>query len=263
MSNRREFLKVAGVAALGVSAGPVIINAFASSGGENGGNKAIEIVKGEKALSAKRWALVIDTRKLKTREDMEPIVEACHKVHNVPHHPIARHEIKWIWETEYKHAFPDMAGTYVSEEVEHKPFLVLCNHCANPPCCRACPTKATFQREDGIVMMDFHRCIGCRFCMAACPFGARSFNFRDPRPFIAETNKNFPTRMKGVVEKCTFCDERLSEGLMPACVEASKGAIAFGDLEDPNSEVRKLLKDNYTIRRKQNLGTEPTVYYIV
>jgi Fe-S-cluster-containing dehydrogenase component len=131
---------------------------------------------------------------------------------------------------------------------------------------RACPTKATFKREsDGIVMMDFHRCIGCRFCMAACPFGARSFNFRDPRPFIAEANlnKEFPTRMKGVVEKCNFCAERIAVGEKPACVEASKSALVFGDLYDPESEVRQLIKTNYTIRRKQELGTEPSVYYIV
>jgi Fe-S-cluster-containing dehydrogenase component len=79
------------------------------------------------------------------------------------------------------------------EEIQHRPFLVLCNHCQNPPCVRACPTQATFKREsDGIVLMDFHRCIGCRFCMAACPYGSRSFNFRDPRPFIEEQNKAFP-----------------------------------------------------------------------
>jgi molybdopterin-containing oxidoreductase family iron-sulfur binding subunit len=99
--------------------------------------------------------------------------------------------------------------------------------------------------------------------MAACPFGARSFNFRDPRPFLKETNSDFPTRMKGVVEKCNFCAERLAVGKMPACVQASNGAIAFGDLDDPKSKVRRLLKRNYTIRRKQNLGTEPSVYYIV
>jgi len=259
MSNRREFLKVAGVAAIGLGASPLIMNAVASSGEK----KEVQINKGENALHAKQWAMVIDTRKLKTAEDIEPLIEACHKIHNVPKFDVKRHEIKWIWETEFKHAFPDMDTEYLSENAEHTPFLVLCNHCQNPPCCRACPTEATFQREDGIVLMDFHRCIGCRFCMAACPFGARSFNFRDPRPFIAETNKKFPTRMKGVVEKCNFCAELLEEGKMPACVEASKGAIAFGDLADPESEVRKLLKENFTIRRKQGLGTEPSVYYIV
>jgi len=261
MSNRREFLKVAGVTALGVSASPVILNAIASSGGDQ--KQEIQMGKGENALTAKHWGMVIDTRKLKTKEEVEPLIEACHKIHNVPKMEIRRHEIKWLWETEYKHAFPGTANNYINDTEEHRPFLVLCNHCVNPPCCRACPTEATFQREDGIVLMDFHRCIGCRFCMAACPYGSRSFNFRDPRPFIAETNKKFPTRMKGVVEKCNFCAERLAEGKIPACAEASNGAIAFGDLDDPESEVRKLLKENFTIRRKQNLGTEPSVYYIV
>ena len=89
--------------------------------------------------------------------------------------------------------------------------------------------------------------------MAACPFGARSFNFRDPRPFIVETNKSFPTRRRGVVEKCNFCAERLTVGQFPACVEVSNGALAFGDLYDPESEVRELIRKNYTIRRKQAL----------
>jgi molybdopterin-containing oxidoreductase family iron-sulfur binding subunit len=99
--------------------------------------------------------------------------------------------------------------------------------------------------------------------MAACPYGSRSFNFRDPRPFIEEENKEFPTRMKGVVEKCNFCAERLAVGKLPACVEASNGAIVVGDLEDPESEVRELLRSNYTIRRKPDLGAGPSVYYIV
>jgi len=151
----------------------------------------------------------------------------------------------------------------MDDRTKHLPFPVLCNHCENPPCVQACPTKATFKRDDGIVVMDFHRCIGCRFCMAACPYGSRSFNFRDPRPFIAEVDPGFPTRMKVVVEKCNFCVERLAVGKQPACVEVSNGILTFGDLEDPESDVRKLLKSNYTIRRKQNLGTGPAVYYIV
>jgi molybdopterin-containing oxidoreductase family iron-sulfur binding subunit len=216
------------------------------------------------ALRAQQWAMVVDTREFESVEDMEPLIAACHKVHNVPRLENKRHEIKWIWETHYHNAFPDLTARFLSEEVEHKPFLVLCNHCENPPCVRACPTRATFKREsDGIVIMDFHRCIGCRFCMAACPFGARSFNYRDPQPFIAEINKKFPRRMKGVVEKCNFCEERLAVGQIPACVEASEGKLKFGDLYDADSEVRELIKTNYTIRRKQALGTEPCVYYIV
>lgn len=259
MNTRRQFLKVAGISALGVGARPVV-SAFAVAGTPAGG---VKTEPAEKALTAKRWAMVIDTRKLKTAADMEPLIEACHKTHNVPHIDNKRQEIKWIWEAEFKHAFPGDDNKYLSAEVAERPFLVLCNHCENPACVRACPTQATFQRPDGIVMMDFHRCIGCRFCMAACPYGSRSFNFRDPRPSIAEVNKQFPTRMKGVVEKCNFCDERLAVGKMPACVEASNGALAFGDLEDPNSDVRQLLKENFTIRRKTGLGTGPCVYYIV
>jgi Fe-S-cluster-containing dehydrogenase component len=113
--------------------------------------------------------------------------------------------------------------------------------------------------------MDFHRCIGCRFCMAACPYGSRSFNFVDPRTGLddKEINRQFPTRMKGVVEKCNFCAERLAVGQMPACVEASNGALTFGDLKDPHSNVRELLKENFTIRRNSVIGTEPCIYYIV
>ncbi|BBO89221.1 sulfate reduction electron transfer complex DsrMKJOP subunit DsrO [Desulfosarcina ovata] len=259
-NSRRRFLQIAGVSALGLGAKPVL-NAFASGGAEGPG---YHVAKGEDARSAKQWAMVIDTRKLQTAEALEPIIEACNKIHNIPTGiENKNHEIKWIWETHYHNAFTDKASSFLDEAVENRPFLLLCNHCENPPCVRACPTKATFKNENGIVMMDFHRCIGCRFCMAACPFGARSFNFRDPRPFIKETNKEFPTRMKGVVEKCNFCAERLAVGKQPACVEASNGAIAFGDLYDEHSEVRELLKENYTIRRKQTLGTEPAVYYIV
>jgi Fe-S-cluster-containing dehydrogenase component len=120
-------------------------------------------------------------------------------------------------------------------------------------------------------MQDEHRCIGCRFCMAACPYGARSFNWRDPigknpngEPIIRNENREYPKRGKGVVEKCTFCTERLAVGKPPACVEAApKGGLLFGDLEDPNSEVRKIVTNQYTIRRKSDLGTGPGIYYIV
>ena len=123
-------------------------------------------------------------------------------------------------------------------------------------------------------MQDMHRCIGCRFCMAACPFGARSFNYRSSRgkdangqPLIKEENTAYPTRMIGVVEKCTFCTERLAVGKLPKCVEVSdefsKGALVFGDLADANSEVRKIINTKYTIRRKPELGTEPSVFYVI
>jgi len=260
-SSRRSFLKIAGISALGLGAKPVL-DVFASTEEHTEALKP-ETRKGEDVLKAKRWALVIDTRKFESEEDLEPMIEACHKIHNVPKLENKRHEIKWIWTEEFKHTFPTQEHEFLNDRVKHLPFLTLCNHCEKPACVRVCPTKATFKREDGIVLMDFHRCIGCRFCMAACPYGSRSFNFRDPRPFIEERNPKFPTRMKGVVEKCNFCAERLAVGELPACVEASNGALTCGDLDDPKSEVRELLRSNFTIRRKPALGSGPSVFYIV
>ena len=264
--SRRQFLKIAGVAALGMGAAGVIDAAVASEG--HGGQPYVR--KGKDALSAQQWGMVIDTAKL-DHERIERMIEACNTAHNVPSITAAkvgekvatRQEIKWIWETHFHNAFPGLGSNYMDEAVEERPFLVLCNHCEEPPCVQACPTQATFKRPDGIVMMDFHRCIGCRFCMAACPYGSRSFNLRDPRPFIDKLNPKFPTRTKGVVEKCNFCAERLAVGEMPACVEASEGALVFGDLGDPHSEIREVLSKHYTIRRKVALGTSPAVYYII
>ena len=153
---------------------------------------------------------------------------------------------------------------HLADDLLHDEVLVFCNHCDNPPCVRVCPTQATWKRDDGIVMMDWHRCIGCRYCVAACPYGSRSFNWRDPRPSIEEVQQDYPTRTRGVVEKCTFCDARLAKGQPPACVEACKtGCLKFGDLEDPDSEVREVLRERHAIRRKPGLGTQPQVYYLV
>lgn len=258
--NRREFLKITGISTIfglgGISAVSGLKNLV----------EAQQVMPSPEALKAKRWAMVVDMSKFKTEEDYQRCINACHQVHNVPNitdNP--KHEIKWLWEETYEHAFPGTEDEYLSEKIKKLPFLVLCNHCDNPSCVRVCPTKATFKRKsDGIVMMDMHRCIGCRFCMAACPYGARSFNYKDPRPFINEAKENleFPTRTKGVVEKCTLCYERLATGLQPACVEASKGALIFGDIEDPNSEARKVLGARYSFRRRPELGTRPSVYYI-
>ena len=183
--------------------------------------------------------------------------------------------IRWIWEEEYQNVFPDQVHDKMPTSVMEAPILVLCNHCDNPPCVRVCPTQATWKRdEDGIVMMDMHRCIGCRYCMAACPYGSRSFNWRDPRDLIdtdAQGNfhSEFPTRTRGVVEKCNFCAERLRDGLQPACVEAAnqvpggEGALRFGDLADSGSEVSQVLSSQRTITRRVALGTGPNVFYIV
>ncbi len=256
--NRRAFLKIAGISTIAGIGGASVIR-----GGKGDEIEASHVVFDDKALKAKHWAMVIDLSRFRTEEDYKKVINACHSIHNVPDLGNPKDEIKWIWTDTFEHTFPGQESRHMSESLKHKPFLLLCNHCEKPACVRVCPTKATFKREDGIVMQDMHRCIGCRFCMAACPFGARSFNYRDPRPFIKDPNPEYPTRTIGVVEKCTFCFERLAKGLQPACVEVSNGAMAFGDLDDPNSEVRKLLGRHYTIRRKPELGTEPSVYYII
>jgi len=216
------------------------------------------------AVAPRRWAMVVDTQKCLREEGCTKCIQACHRAHNVPALPRPTHQISWIWKERYERAFPSQHNEYTAETFKDKPVLVLCNHCDNPPCVRVCPTRATWKREDGLVMMDWHRCIGCRYCVAACPYGSRSFNWADPRPRIPELTADFPTRAKGVVEKCTFCEERLAQGRPPACVEACPDkALVFGNLADPDSEVRKLLRARYTIRRKPELGTQPQIFYIV
>jgi len=260
-TNRRNFLKLGGLCALGVGAFPVV-EALGKTG-------LPKVMNDPQALTAKRWAMVIDLKKCweKGRPGCKDCVLACHVTHNVPDIGNRKEEIKWIWSETYNHVFANAANPYLPEALTREPVMVLCNHCKNASCVRVCPTQATFKKADGITMMDYHRCIGCRFCMAACPYGARSFNLVEPRNFIkTELNPTFPTREAGVVEKCNFCDERLAKGLKPACVEACNKeakAMAFGDLEDPNSEVRQILAQRQSIRRRPELGLEPSVFYII
>lgn len=257
--NRRAFLKIAGLSTI------VGLGGVSTTFGLRKDLEASQIMRDPQALTAKRWAIVVNLSKFKDEETIKKIAEACHREHNVPNVDNKKHEIKWLWPEKFEHAFPEQEDEYLAEEIKHLYVPLLCNHCDNPPCVRVCPTQATFKRADGIVMMDMHRCIGCRFCMAACPYGARSFNYKDPRKLDPglEKNPEFPTRMRGVVEKCTLCYERLAKGLEPACVKESNGGLIFGDINDPHSEVRKVLEEHYSIRRKPELGTKPHVYYIL
>lgn len=268
--DRREFLKIAGLSALFGLGGRAAIDILAP-GQLEASMESVPLTEG------RRWAMVIDVNKL-DEALMDKCIAACHGIHNVPELGSPKEEIKWLWKEDFEHSFPGQQHAYIADHIMHGRLLLLCNHCTNPPCCRACPTKATWQRDDGIVMMDQHRCIGCRFCMAACPYGARSFNWGDPRRVAEEedlrelnpdfpTNRDYPTRSMGVVEKCTFCAERLAKGELPACVEAAnkvkKNALTFGDLDDSDSEVRELLRGHFAIRRKPELGTNPNIFYIV
>ena len=256
--DRRNFLKMAGLASVATIGGGKAIEAVAQTAS---GAEFKEMAGGK---SAHRWAMVIDTRKCLEHEDCNSCQAACHKIHNVPEFDNPKDEIKWIWKHDAHGAFPEQIHHHMPHDMAHKNFIVMCNHCDNPPCVRVCPTQTTWRREDGIVMMDMHRCIGCRYCITACPYGSRSFNWRDPRPHIDDMNADFPTRCRGVVEKCNFCAERLAQGLMPACVEACEHkALTFGDIEDPESKVRHLLEEHHSIRRKPSLGTHPEVYYLV
>lgn len=246
--SRRGFFKLGGACALGLSAFP-LVGALASGSNSN------------TDTSGKRYGMVVDMTKCNGCNECRV---ACHSIHNVPEMGDDKQDVKWIWTEEYDNIFPGMNNKYVDESSKKKPSPVLCNHCDNPACVRVCPTKATYKGKDGLVIMDFHRCIGCRFCMAACPYGARSFNFKDPRPSIKDLNSSFPTRRKGVVEKCNFCAERLAVGNLPICTEkCPQGALTFGDLNDPESEIRKVLSTQYTMQRKVELGTHPNIYYIV
>jgi len=271
-SKRRNFLKVAGLTAIAGIGAPSAFNmllkgeALASSGGGGHGAAA-------EAVTGKRWGMVIDVKKFAENPDLaQQCITACHSIHNVPDFGNRKDEIKWLWVEKFENAFPADSQYKRPDALHEMPIMTLCNHCDKPPCVRACPTKATYRTKDGIVAMDYHRCIGCRFCMAACPYGARSFNWRDPRgkdengnPFIKNENPKFPTRMRGVVEKCNFCVERLAIGQIPACVEtaAETKALVFGDLNDPNSEVSQVLKSTFTIQRNPAIGTYPSLFYII
>lgn len=260
--SRRNFLKIAGIAAFGLGGGIPLLRGD-SSANETAGHEA--------SSTDSQLAMVIDLKKCKDARVRRACIEACHSVHNVPKIPDPEEEVKWIWTENYADSFPERVHDRAASTMRKMPVLVLCNHCSNPPCVRVCPTQATWKRKsDGVVMMDMHRCIGCRFCIAACPYGARSFNWRDPRPFLANRIRlPYPTRTKGVVEKCSFCAERLRKGEEPACVAAcrttpgARGALTFGDVSDPRSEVARILEGSYSIVRKAGLGTGPNVYYVI
>jgi molybdopterin-containing oxidoreductase family iron-sulfur binding subunit len=161
---------------------------------------------------------------------------------------------------EYQHEVPRDGHFYLGTQ---------CFQCANPPCVEVCPVAATWKEPDGIVVIDYDWCIGCRYCIAACPYWARRFNWAEPVVPTEQVNPNQHylgnrLRRKGCVEKCTFCIQRTRKGRLPACAEACPtGARIFGNVLDPDSEIRWVLENKQVFRLKEDLGTEPRFWYFM
>ncbi len=204
---------------------------------------------------------------------------ACQEENNVPfveareyHRKRALSWMKILSETEGE--YPEVRTRFIPRP---------CMHCDNPPCTRVCPVHATYLNPEGIVAQVYPRCIGCRFCIAACPYTVKYFNwyaYHDRQPELSRrsTNPDVSTRPKGVVEKCTFCHHRLMKArdraalekralqpgdYVPACVESCPSrAMYFGDLSDPASEVARLAESPRSFRLLEDLGTHPKVFYL-
>jgi Fe-S-cluster-containing dehydrogenase component len=167
---------------------------------------------------------------------------------------------------DFQHADPYYDPPQVPEE-GHFYVPVQCQQCENPPCTKVCPVGATWKEKDGIVVIDYDWCIGCRYCMAACPYGARHFNWAAPTLPKDELNPNTHVlgnrpRPKGVVEKCTFCIQRTRVGRYPACAEACPvGARKFGNLLDPEGEIRYIIERKRVLVLKEDLNTVPKFFY--
>jgi molybdopterin-containing oxidoreductase family iron-sulfur binding subunit len=199
------------------------------------------------ASASRRWGLLVDLGRC--REGCSRCVEACSGEHGWHRTETGATEPQWI------------RLVAATDPASGKRWQVPlpCQHCANPPCADVCPTKATFRRADGIVLVDRHICIGCRYCVMACPFGARFFlgeAVGDQRPHSP--------RGKGTAEACNLCVHRIDHGRLPACVEAcgaAAGAMIFGDLNDRESPIRAALAEKAATRLRPDLGLAQGVHY--
>ena len=221
-----------------------------------------------------RWGMVID---LDRCTGCGACMAACHQENNLaaagPGETRESRAAHWL------RLLREVSGAGSAVSVRYLPQP--CFQCHNPPCVLVCPVHATYLSEDGIVGQIYSRCIGCRYCMAACPYSAKIFNWYEPQwpgDFKRKANPDVSLRPKGVVEKCTFCHHRIlgardaarAEGrdlrdgdVDPACAESCPAqAIFFGDLDDPDSRVSQLVRSPRAFRLQEDLGTEPKVYYL-
>ena len=195
-----------------------------------------------------RWGILIDTTRCTT--ECDACVTACKTEFSLTDHGRPRTDPQWI----RKLTVTDTSSGHVTS------LPVMCQHCASPPCVDVCPTGASFQRVDGIVLVDKHICIGCRYCVMACPYGARNFVHED-----VEDQRGFGPRGKGTAEACTMCVHRVDAGQTPACVEAcgtsGNKAMLFGDLNDPTSEIAKRVASFPSSQIRADLRTNPALRY--
>jgi len=197
-------------------------------------------------------------------------VHACVEENNQSRDPEIQYITVLEMEKRYVIDLERATAYYEPDEVPrdgHFYFPVACQQCDNAPCVRVCPVGATWKEPDGVVVIDYDWCIGCRYCMAACPYGARHFNWTTPKLTTAQLNPNTHLlgnrpRPKGVVEKCHFCLHRTRNGRYPACVEACPvGARKFGNLLDPDSEIRRVIETKRIFVLKEELDTSPKFFY--
>jgi Fe-S-cluster-containing dehydrogenase component len=232
--------------------------------------------------TARKYGAKVTIRDLEPREDVQfayalnlsicigcrRCAEACHEENN---HDRRTHQ-SYIRVLEMEQGSFDLEKGTVHYEhpvpADGKFYMpVQCQQCENPPCTKVCPVEATWQEKDGIVVVDYNWCIGCRYCEAACPYHARRFNWTAPEIPADEINPDQGLlsnriRPQGVVEKCTFCLHRTREGRLPACLEACPtGARVFGNVLDERSEIRWVLENKRVFVLKEELGTKPRFYY--
>jgi Fe-S-cluster-containing dehydrogenase component len=283
-SSRRDFLKKVGLAgAATVTGAAAVYSGYRFEKKKHSGatikvltedNRLVEIpveevkdlkrelsllqTKGREGIKGKKWVMVIDLSKCR---NARKCVNACQSAHHL--RPYEYH-----------------INTLVMQESVNTPAYYMpkpCQHCDNPPCVSVCPVDATYKRQDGIVLIDNERCIGCRFCMAACPYSARMFHWQEPLNAEADKEKPYNVELnvpqkKGTISKCLFSADRVRENALPYCVSACpNGVFYFGDENEDavtngttkeTVSLSKLLQQNGAYRLMAELGTKPRVYYL-